>query len=316
MEREHEREATAARRGRVCVVLAHGFNGEPAEMRELEGRLRVEGFVTRNLLLPGHGTTLRDFAASRWEQWVGAIQTEVLAALARGERVVLVGHSMGASACLLVAAREPEVAGVAALCPPLHMRVPSRHLVGSLSRVLPYLPAGVEDVRDRRGARRLYRRNVYRWTSLAAAQSLFEGLAELRDALSSIRCPTLIVCARHDHVVPVHDGLETYTSVGAAQRELVVLQRSFHAVTKDVERQLVLGRVERFCQRVAEGGLIGGADAVDAHAQGWLRRHELTKKKRLPVLPALFSRNSEKWLVIPLTLLFIYGILIFAAANV
>jgi carboxylesterase len=275
----------AARQGQVCVVLTHGFNGEPAEMRGLEDRLRAEGFSTRNLLLPGHGTTLREFAASGWEQWAGAIQVEAQAALARGERIVLVGHSMGASACLLVAAREPEVAGVVALCPPLHMDVLGRYLVARLRRVVAYFPAGVEDVRDRRGARRLYRRNVYRWTPLAAAHSLFEGLAELRDALASILCPTLIVCARHDHVVPVWDGLETYNGVGAEQKDLVVLERSFHAVTKDVERQVVLERVERFCRRVARDEPIGVANA---QAQGWLRRHELTKNRRIRVLHALF----------------------------
>lgn len=262
--REREQERVASR-ARVCVVLAHGFNGEPAEMRELEDRLRAGGFRTRNLLLPGHGTTVRDFATSRWEQWVHAIQIEVRAARARGERVALVGHSMGASACLLVAAREPGVAGVAALCPPVHMNVPSRHLVTRLRRVLPYFPSGIEDVRDRRGARRLYRRNVYRWTSLAAAYSLFQGLGELRDALPALRCPTLILCARHDHVVPVGDGLEAYRHAGAAQKDLVVLERSFHAVTKDIERQLVLERVARFCVSVAADEPLG---RLDSHANG------------------------------------------------
>lgn len=309
---EQEGQEQAARRGQVCVVLAHGFNGEPAEMRGLEEQLCAAGFSTRNVRLPGHGTTLRDFAASGWEQWVGAIQAEARAALARGERVVLVGHSMGASACLMVAAHEPEVAGVAALCPPLHMAVPSRYLVTCMRHVLPYFPAGVEDVRDRRGARHLYTRNVYRWTSLAAAHSLFQGLAKLRDALPSIHCPTLILCARHDHVVPVKDGLATYSSIGAAQKDLIVLERSFHAVTKDVEQQLVLERVECFCECVAQDEAIG---SPNTRALGWLRRHELTKNKRVPVLHSLSSRIPRKWLVIPLTLVAVYGILFFVAAK-
>ncbi|HLJ80714.1 MAG TPA: alpha/beta fold hydrolase [Ktedonobacterales bacterium] len=236
---------------RTLCVLVHGFNGEPGELCELEGRLNEAGVATRNLLLPGHGTTIREFAASTWDDWVCAVHEAVRCGLNDYRQVALVGHSMGAGAALAAAAREPGVAGVAALCPPLRMRPALRLGVAALRRFIRYVPAGVEDVRYRRGARERYARNVYRWTALDAAHSLFHGLIQLRDDLPKVRCPALVICAWHDHVVSVRDGIETYALLGSQDRRLVVLERLFHAVTRDVERETVFAEVGRFCRSVA-----------------------------------------------------------------
>jgi carboxylesterase len=248
-------------------VLVHGFNGEPVDMGQLEDRLGDEGFATRNLLLPGHGTSPRDFAVHGWDDWFGHVLSATRAALARGERVVVIGHSMGAGVSLAVAAQEPRVEGVVALCPPLRLNPRVGRLVALTRRVLPYIPSWGEDVRDWRGARERYRRNAYHLTATATIHDLFSALPRLEAALPDVRCPALIVCARHDHVVPVRDGIATHQLVGSSEKELLVLDRSYHAVTKDVERHIVFERVSRFCQRVRAGtGNIGPAGQNEALA--------------------------------------------------
>jgi carboxylesterase len=240
----------ASRRGMRCLLM-HGFNGEPVDMWELEGRLRELDYAPKNLLLPGHGTSMRDFAAHGWSDWLGHVRDETRWALARGERVVLVGHSMGAAVGLAVAAAEPRVSGVVALCPPLRLSPTMLRVVRAVRRFVPYIPSGPEDVRDRRGARQRYARNAYTWTAMSAVESLMTALPDLHQALPYVRCPTLVVCARNDHVVPMRDGLETFQLVGAEEKELMVLEHSYHAVTKDVERHLVFERVLRFCGKLA-----------------------------------------------------------------
>lgn len=243
--------AMVSRAGRTSCILVHGFNGDPGELCELEERLREAGMATRNLLLPGHGTNVRDLAASTWDDWTGAVHSAAQWELREHPRVVLVGHSMGAAAVLAVAAREPRVAGVVALCPPLRLRPAMRLGVAAFRRFIRYIPAGVEDVRDRRGARALYERSVYRWTALDAVHSLFRGLSQLRGELPKVCCPALVVCAQHDHVVPMRDGIETYGLLGTNERRLVVLERSFHSVTRDVERETVFAEVVGFCESLA-----------------------------------------------------------------
>src|SRR5690242_896830 len=96
----------------VRCILVHGFNGEPVDMIEVERALTQQGILTTNLLLPGHGTTLQDFAASRWEDWFAAVGAATTAAQERGERVILSGHSLGGALVLAVAAVEPRLSGV------------------------------------------------------------------------------------------------------------------------------------------------------------------------------------------------------------
>ncbi|MEO7003229.1 MAG: alpha/beta fold hydrolase [Ktedonobacterales bacterium] len=233
---------------RAFCLLLHGFNGEPLDMRELEGELCAAGFAARTLLLPGHGTTARDFAAHGWDDWLAEVRAETQRALASYERVFVIGHSLGAALTLAVAATEPDVAGIVALCPPTRLNPHLGVLVRHLQNMVPYIPSWGEDVRDRWGARR-YARSAYRWTALKTVHSLYEALPELRALLPSVRCPALIIAARHDHVVPARDAEETYRLIGSEQKELLILERSFHAVTKDVERHVVFARTLAFCQR-------------------------------------------------------------------
>ncbi len=235
----------------VCVLI-HGINGTPEDMDELSAALEAQGFESRNLLLPGHGTSVRDFARHGWEDWWRAVECATDDALELERPVFVIGHSLGAALALAVAAERPQLAGVVALCPPVRLYVPfTRPLTRALAaarHVAPYLPAWREDIRDRKGARLRYRRAVYRWTSTAALHTFMRALPQLRGLLPTVTVPALVIAARHDHVVPMRDGREAYHLLGSERKELLILRHSYHAVTKDVERRLVEERVTGFCR--------------------------------------------------------------------
>lgn len=255
----------SANEGRPAALLVHGFNGEPVDMEEVERDLGARGFATRNLTLPGHGLTARHFARTTWADWSAAVASATDELLARHPSVILVGHSMGGALSLHIAANEPRVAGVAALCPPLHMHFAQKPATAALHRLLPYLPTFPEDVRDPLAASR-YARKAYRWTPLAPAHSLFSTLRDhVQHELHQVRCPALIACALRDHVVPARDGIEIYRRLGTPDKEMLVLERSYHVIMKDVERAQVCARVGAFAERVVAGAasrrLAAGATA-------------------------------------------------------
>lgn len=232
----------------ACCVLIHGFNGSPTEMEELAGELEGAGFAVRLVRLPGHDATHRELAASGWRDWLRVARAETASALRRFDDVIVIGHSMGAALALAVAAREPGLSGVVALCPPLRMFPGECKAVALLHRIIPYLPRLRNDVREYGVADVRREPSGAKWLPMRSIHSLFCALRNLESELASVRCPALVMCARHDHTVPMRDGIAVHELLSAERKELVVLEQSYHGVTLDLERALVFDHVLRFCQ--------------------------------------------------------------------
>lgn len=240
---------TALRQPVVGILLVHGLNGSTRDMQELAEFFYAQGMVTENILLPGHGTHVRDMLALGWPEWAQAVLHEVRALKQRCDIVFLIGHSLGGALCLHAAAHE-EVAGVITMCAPLHMHPWTGISVRLARRFTPILPTIREDVRDP-VARRRYTRDVYRWTPMAPVESMLRFLPHLRTELPTIQVPALIMVALHDHVVPARDGQEIYRLLGSTEKYLVTLYHSYHVIMKDHDREEVFRKAMAFVQHYA-----------------------------------------------------------------
>jgi carboxylesterase len=231
----------------VGALLVHGLNGCRRDMVEVEEMLRKHNIVTENILLPGHGSHVRDMVSLGWPEWEAAVRHELYLLKQRCAVVFLIGHSLGGALCLHTAAHE-EVAGVVSMCAPLHLHPWLRPAVRMAKRITPLLPTLREDVRDPI-ARRAYTRDVYRWTPMAPVASMLKHLPQLRRELPQITVPVLVMAAVHDHVVPVRDGREIYRLLGSQEKHLVTLHHSYHVIMKDSDREEVFAKTLAFVQR-------------------------------------------------------------------
>ncbi|HYB02265.1 MAG TPA: alpha/beta fold hydrolase [Ktedonobacteraceae bacterium] len=235
---------TSSTQSVVGVLLVHGLNGTTSDMVELEEIFQKQGFITKNMLLPGHGTKVKDMFSIGWEEWAQAVGDELNLLKESCDVVFLVGHSLGGALVLHVAAHE-EVAGVVPICAPLHLHPWLKPAVSIGKYLLPLVPTIREDVRDRE-ARRRYSRDVYRWTPLHPVESMVRYLPKLRTELQNITAPSLIITSIHDHVVPARDGREIYKLIGSYEKHLVTLHHSYHVVMKDHDREEVFDKTLAF----------------------------------------------------------------------
>lgn len=233
----------------IGALLVHGLNGNLRDMGDLSEHLAMYGIVTKNTLLPGHGTSVRDMMLLGWTEWERAVLTELHDLKKCCDLVFLIGHSLGGALCLHAAAQE-EVAGVVTMCAPLRLSPWIRPAVTLAKRIIPAVPNLREDVRNRE-ARRTYASDTYRWTAMAPVESLLHFLPRLRVELPRITAPALVMVSVHDHVVPPRDGREIYRLLGSKEKYLVTFHRSNHVIMKDNDKEEVFAKTLAFIQHHA-----------------------------------------------------------------
>jgi len=82
---------------RCGVLLLHGFTGNPDTMRPLQAPLVALGVEVSLPLLRGHGASSpQALQEVTWADWLADGAAALVELCTRVDRVILVGHSMGA----------------------------------------------------------------------------------------------------------------------------------------------------------------------------------------------------------------------------
>jgi carboxylesterase len=232
------------------ALLLHGYTSTPQSLQGLGAALADVGFEVEAPLLPGHGTAVEDLLPRRWADWVGAAEEAWDKLSARHERTVVAGLSMGGTLATWLAASRPGVAGMICVNPSVDPPVESfRELLRAfLDAGHVCVPGPANDVSEP-GTREV----AYPLWPIEPMLSLFEAQDDLVGRLAAVTCPVLIVTSAHDHVVhPVSSDVLAAGVAGPVER--VILERSFHLATLDVERDVLEAAVVDFALRVTKAG--------------------------------------------------------------
>jgi carboxylesterase len=242
-------------RGGTGVVLVHGFTANPIAFRSLGQLLAAEGYAVEVPLLPGHGTSHRDLARTRYADWFAAVQraTERLAATCT--EVVLVGHSMGGTLALDLASRRRDlVSGCAVINPQvLDPEQPLAKVARVLQYLVPFVPRDLAGLPTNDIALPGVEEGCYPMVSARAAQSLIRELPRVRAQLLDLEQPLLVVYSPDDHTVPARSSEELLDLVGSSQVTRLVTDRSYHVPMLDYDARRLEKAVLYFVGEVADG---------------------------------------------------------------
>lgn len=239
--------------GQVGVVVTHGFTATPQGTRPLGQRLASAGYSVEVPLLPGHGTTVSDLARTRYRDWFDHLQRVVDHLAERCDTVVLVGHSLGGTLSLdLAAKRGDQVSAVAVINAPL--TAPTSllaRLAPVLQYVVPYVPRRLAGLPPDDIARSGVQEGAYRMVAARSARSLLRELPRIRAQLPDLTQPLLVVNSSIDHTVSPSDATELLELVGSGDVRHLVCERSYHVVLLDHDAPIVEDAVLALLQDVA-----------------------------------------------------------------
>jgi carboxylesterase len=227
------------------VLVCHGFTGNPQSMRGLAEAFAAAGFSVELPLWPGHGTSIDDMLQTTWDDWSGAAELAFGELQSRCPKVVVAGLSMGGTLATWLASRHPEIVGLVAINPAIEPGGDAfldilRETVKQGTAVMPAIGNDVADPSQKELA--------YEGAPIEPLISLLEAQAALAPQLGEVRCPTLLITSKQDHVVPPASSDYLAERVGGPV-ERVFLERSYHVATLDYDRDEIFARSVEFAEK-------------------------------------------------------------------
>ena len=255
--------------GRFGFLLIHRLGGSPADMGYISAGLAFAGYSVRCPLLYGHGGSRILLSATTWRQWYETVRGAYDALAQRCDTIVVGGLGVGALLALAMAAdRRHRVDGLTLFAPTMWpngwampwygsaLKLLGSKRIANLVRFDDRPPFGIKDD--------ALRETMLKSIGLDGRPSE-DALGRSGGALLEVKWLAQHVWARLDQVTqpcvifhPRHDDRSALSSSQELQKrlagvvELIVLDDSYHLVTLDRQRALVLERVLEFAQVLPE----------------------------------------------------------------
>ena len=227
--------------GPVGALLVHGFTGSPDSLRPVGNYLAERNIGCFGVRLPGHGTTWEDLGTRTSSEWVEAVELAYQKMKTEHDEVFVVGLSFGVALSLDLAARHPEIPGLVSIAGFLLTKDPRRVLAPLIAKMVKSLPGVGNDICDPEG-----RELCYDKVPTAATYSMLKYVKTVRDELPDVKCPVLIMHSHNDHTAHPDNAKLIHERISSTDKQLVWLDRSYHVLTLDHDRQEVYERTYEF----------------------------------------------------------------------
>jgi len=225
------------------VLIIHGFTATLDSVNALIKPLAELGIPVSIPLLAGHGAaTPEALRGVTWGAWLADAEGALQKLSREAERVIVIGHSMGALIALNLAVKYPGAVDSLALATPAlklaSLLAPGRPLHFA-ARPVSLLVRKWNLKTEFAGPRIQGCTPHYAWAPTDAIVSFFELIKNTVKVLGNVNVPVLILHNRRESTVLPESASSLYKSIATASsdKSIVWLERSEHQVFCDCERE-------------------------------------------------------------------------------
>lgn len=231
----------------TALLFLHGITASPSEVYPTAKMVHeLSQCTVRGILLPGHGTALKDLSLSRWTDWFHAVKTEAEELQKNYPAVYVAGLSMGGLLSLYAGMKMERIAGIISINAPIFLRVPMAGFLAPIMRLfMKNLPKVQNNWnRELKGQGRFN----YDATPIDAFESMWQLRHKVAAGLPDINVPLLVIQSMQDETVRPDSGRYIASRAVNTRVELVELQSSRHVATMDWEKEAIALKITDFIQ--------------------------------------------------------------------
>ncbi|NHJ49093.1 MAG: alpha/beta fold hydrolase [Asgard group archaeon] len=232
----------------IGIILVHGFSSTAQEMQELGEFIHEQtGFTSLSILLAGHGTSPADLAQTDMIDWYKSVKEAYDFLKETCKKIALVGHSMGGTLSLVLAANE-EVDAVVSLCTPIKVEYFMQDYIHLVNDLLQYFPRRKEEIE-------LMDKNHlinYRISSLKAVEHMLDLMEIAREEIKKVKSPIFTITAGKDERVPLHNAQKIHELVQSEIKEDYFFENAIHTILHDEKKHAVFDKILAFLKSILE----------------------------------------------------------------
>ncbi len=261
----------------IGVLLIHGLTGTPNEMRIIAKGLNKAGFTVYAMQLAGHCGTEADLCKTTWQDWYQSVETAAELLNDKVDHLFVAGLSMGAVLSLKLAEERPDmIKGVMTYATTFRydgwsLPFYAKHLFFLLTwfkklgifqhkAFFEEPPYGLKDEK----IRKVVSDSMLGGDAASAglASNPYPALAEMqwlardvRKNLPKVTAPCLIMHSSNDDIANIDTNARVIEKNVSGPTVFIPLDDSYHLITIDRERKVVIEQSVDFVERVVQGEL-------------------------------------------------------------
>ncbi|GEM_PF-231321 len=233
----------------VAFLALHGWSATAESVRFIAKGLNEAGHAVLAPTLPGHGASSTDMLGVGPVEWNDAARAACTVLRKSFKWVIVVGVSMGGALAIQLAAVSPDlVDGLVTINAPIFMEssafareIVSQPACGYLAGwdVPAFFGNAVPEI-------------SYSLRYKKSGADLYSMCALARDLLPLIQCPMLVAQSVLDQIVPKSCADEIMRRSGASIKEVLWLERSYHASQLEEDQGLIVAAAIKLAGQLSD----------------------------------------------------------------
>ena len=246
-----------------AVLVLHGLTGSPFEMKQYSKFLYKHGYDVYCPNIPGHGESLEYLKESKCEDWIEFSLRQYDDLSLSYEEVYVSGICLGAVLALVIAINYSHIKGIITLSNILFLdgwTMPWYKFLFpiGLNTVFRYFysfpekdPYGIKNLAVRKRISAMLKKNevAFDCIPMTVVYELLELSKYVRGNINYIKCPILLMHSNEDDLSGLKSAYFVYDNICSEQKELVILENSYHLLVMDNEKDFVFEKSIEFLNK-------------------------------------------------------------------